>query len=85
MTMIELIISATALVINSYVIYKVIQSYTTAKQAERTLKSSQHCEWLYSMGLYETATKFNEWAQLIERQIKQRDYDFQKSNIKWYV
>lgn len=85
MTMVELIIPAVALVINAYIIYKVIQSYTTAKQAERTLRSNQHYQWLYNTGLYETATKFNEWGQLIERQIKQRDYDFQKSNIKWYV
>lgn len=82
---ITIIVLAVAFVINVYIIYKVIQNHMTVNRLGRSLKSSQHHEWLYSMGLYETAIKFNEWGQLMERQTKQHGYGFQIPNIKWYV
>lgn len=85
MIMVELIISAVAVVINAYIIYKMIQSHTRVTRLERSLKSSQQYDWLCSAGMHETATTFNEWGQVMERQAKQHDYCFQIPNIKWYV
>ena len=72
-----------AVIINSYILYKILQSYLKVKRMENSLKSREHYEWLSSMGLIETSIKFNEWGQRVEKQSK--IYGLHSSTIGMWV
>lgn len=79
----DVIIQVIALVINSYIIYKMIQSHMAVKRLTGSLESCKHYEWLCSLGMYEMAIKFNKWGQITEIQPVQFGHDFGLPNIKW--
>jgi len=73
-SVIETIMVAIAVAINSCILYYIIRDHIRVIKIEKSIKCSKRYEWLYKAGLIETSMFFNEWGF---EQVRQFGYPYE--------